>query len=57
MDSIKKKTGRIGIRKYIALRWSLDSLTDSLISTMSQARLTTGTTKNRNRRVLSPALV
>jgi hypothetical protein len=51
MDSIKKKRAILGIRKDIILSWCLDSLTDSVISAISQDRLRRGTKKNRNRRV------
>jgi hypothetical protein len=57
MDSIKKKRAILGIRKDIILSWCLDSLTDSVISAISQDRLRRGTKKNRNRRVLNPASV
>jgi len=45
MDSTKKKRAILGIRKDIALSWFLDSLTDSVISAISQDRLREGRKK------------
>ena len=55
MDSIKKKTAIRGITKDTALLRSLSSLTDSMISVISQDRLRRGTNTNRNRRMVNPA--
>jgi hypothetical protein len=54
MDSIKKKTAIHGIRKETALWRCLNSLTDRMISVISQARLRGGTNTNRNRRMVNP---
>jgi hypothetical protein len=54
MDSIKKKTAISGIRKDIALFRCLSSLTDSMISMISQHRLRRGANTNRNRRMVNP---
>jgi hypothetical protein len=43
MDSIKKKPAISGIRKTTALPRCLNSLTDSMISVISQDRLRRGT--------------
>lgn len=57
MDSIKKKTAIRGIIKATALFRSLSTLTDSMISVISQDRLRRGTNTNRDRRVVNPASV
>ncbi len=57
MDSIKNRMAIIGIRIAVAIFWCLNSLTDSLISKISQDRLRKGTNTKRNRRVLSPSFV
>ena len=54
MDSAKKKTAIIGIRKDTALCRCLNSLKDSVISMMNQARLRRGTNTNRDMRVVNP---
>jgi hypothetical protein len=54
MDSIKKKTAISGITKDIALFRCLRSLTDRMISVISQDRLRRGTNTNRNRRMVNP---
>jgi len=54
MDSIKKKTAIHGIRKETVLWRCLNSLTDRMISVISQARLRGGTNTNRNRRMVNP---
>lgn len=45
MDSTKKKRAILGIRKDIALSWWFASLTDSVISAISQDRLRKGRKK------------
>ncbi len=57
MDSIKKKAAISGIRKTTALSRCLNSLTDSMISVISQDRLRRGTNTNRNIRMVSPASI
>ena len=54
MDSTKKKTTISGNRKDNALFRSLNSLTDSVISMISQARLRKGTNTNRDMRRVNP---
>ena len=54
MDSVKKKTAISGIRKDNALSRCLNSLTDSVISVISHARLKRGTNINRDRRKVNP---
>ena len=54
MDSAKKKMAISGIRKDIFLSRFLNSLTDSVISVISQARLKRGTNINRDRRKVNP---
>ena len=54
MDSAKKKMAISGIRKDNALFRCLNSLTDSVISVISQARLKRGTNINRDRRKVNP---
>ena len=55
MDSIRKTTAMLGIRKDIALFPCLDCLIDSVISPMSQDRLRRGTKKNNSTRVVNPS--
>jgi hypothetical protein len=57
MDSIKKKTAMSGIRTDTALFLCLNSLTDSMISVISQDRLRRGTNTNRIRRMVNPASI
>ena len=54
MASIKKITATSGIKKFTALLWYLDNLTDRMISLISQARLRGGTNANRKRRMVNP---
>ena len=54
MDSTKKKTAISGIKKFAALIWCLDNLTDRMISVISQERLRGGTNRNRKMRRLNP---
>ena len=54
MDSAKKKTAISGIRMDVFLSRFLNSLTDSVISVISQARLKSGTNTNRDRRMVNP---
>ena len=54
MDSTKKKTAISGIKKFAALIWCLDNLTDRIISVIIQDRLRKGTNKNRKRRRVNP---
>ena len=54
MDSKKKKTAIRGNSKDNALFRCLNSLTDSVISLISQAKLKRGTNINRNMRVVNP---
>ena len=54
MDSAKKKMAISGIRKDIFLSRFLNSLTDSVNSMISQARLKRGTNINRDRRKVNP---
>jgi len=54
MDSAEKKTAISGIRKDIFLSRFLNSLTDSVISVISQAKLKRGTKINRDRRMVNP---
>jgi len=57
MDSTKKKTAISGIRMDTAISLCLNSLTDNVISMISQARLRRGTNTNRKRRRVYPELV
>ena len=54
MDSAEKKTAISGIRKDIFLSRFLNSLTDSVISVISQVKLKRGTNINRDRRMVNP---
>jgi hypothetical protein len=54
MDSMRKKTAISGIRTDAALFLCLNSLTDSMISVISQDRLRRGTSTNRNMRMVNP---
>ena len=54
MDSAKKKMAISCNRKDNALFRCLNSLTDSVISVISQARLRRGTNINRDRRKVNP---
>ena len=54
MDSTKKKTAIIGIKKVAALIWCLENLTDRMISAIIQDRLRGGTNTNRKRRRVNP---
>ncbi len=54
MDSAEKKTAISGIRKDIFLSRFLNSLTDSVISVINQAKLKRGTNINRDRRMVNP---
>jgi hypothetical protein len=57
MDSKKKKTAISGNRKDNALFRYLNSLTDNVISMISQARLRRGTKTNRDMRMVNPESV
>jgi hypothetical protein len=57
MDSNKKKTAISGIRMGTAISLCLNSLTDNVISMISQARLRRGTNTNRDRRRVNPESV
>ena len=54
MDSAKKKMAISGNRKDNALFRCLNSLKDSVISMIIQARLRRGTNINRDRRMVNP---
>jgi hypothetical protein len=54
MDSTKKKTAISGNRKENALFRCLNSLTDSVISMISQAKLRRGTNTNSEIRRVNP---
>ncbi len=54
MDSIKEKRAIHGMRRETALRWRLNSLTDRMISMMSQERLSGGINTNRYRSRVKP---
>ena len=54
MDSAKKKMAISGDRKDIFLSRFLNSLKDSVISMIIQARLRRGTNTNRDRRKVNP---
>jgi hypothetical protein len=56
-DSKKKKRANPGSRKDIDLFWRLATLTEFMISTMSQIRLIIGTNTNRNNSVVNPVSV
>ena len=54
MDSNKKKTAISGIRMDTAISLYLNSLTDNVISMISQAKLRRGTNTNRDSRRVNP---
>ena len=54
MDKKKKKTAISGNIKDNALFRCLNSLTDSVISMISQAKLRRGTNTNRDMRIVKP---
>ena len=57
MDSTKKKTAISGIRMGTAISLCLNSLTDNVISMISQAKLRRGTNTKRDRRRVNPETV
>ena len=54
MDSTKKKTAIIVIKKVAVLFWRLENLTDRMILVISQDRLSGGTHENRKTRRVNP---
>ena len=54
MDSAKKKTAISGLKKFAALIWRLENLTDRMTSMIIQARLIGGTNRKRKSRRVNP---